>query len=676
MTTSFGQSPGHRVLMLNLPWASFNEPSPALGVLKKVLLNRGVGCDVLEAPMLLLRYLKASTYRWIRDLSGVNDFVFTRDFEEKVHPEQTEALERLLEDRGLSAEKSGLSRSIAEGVIDKILKIRQDVIPRFVDDVLADIDLSAYCLVGFTCMYDQTFASIALARRIKQRNPDLLLAFGGYALQRPVGPALQRVFQEIDVVAYGDGEAVIGPLYEAALGRRSLSEVPNITYRAPDRSIVESGVTIKIGLDESPTPDYDDYFRQREVMRDRHKVTILTAELAVESSRGCWYGQKNHCTFCGIDDETLKYRVKSAPLVLKQLDELHERYGAEWFRFADNILPVRYFKEFLPALVSRGAPYKLMYEIKANLNADQIELCAKAGISALQPGIESFSTPVLKLMDKGVSAAQNLFTVCSLMRWGIYPIYNILYGFPFESPEHYYPMLKLMRKLYHLVPPHSVTEVQILRYSPLSDYPERFGAAGPLRADRCYEVIFSDSFRKSHGLAPEDFCYRFANPYDGVSDELRQAHLDLKKLHVEWDARFKSGAARLTYTEPGGELVVRDTRTGDEEEVYRFGRAHRLVGQVLRGQFLPYARLEQELNGLSVGEREARGAIRDLEDAGTVVDVDGKYVWLAQEKTGSELFPWDESAPPRHNLEVRESSSFDLSLVAASASSGESKARA
>ena len=232
-------------------------------------------------------------------------------------------------------------------------------------------------------------------------------------------------------------------------------------------------------------------------MWDKHQVRFVTTEMHVESSRGCWYGQKAHCTFCGIDDETLKYRVKSARVILSQLDTLHRRYNVSVFRFSDYIMPLKYYSDFLPELARRGGPYQLHYETKANLKESQIELCAAAGVRFLQPGIESFNSQVLKLMAKGVTAAQNVFSIYTMMRHGIFPFYNLIFGFPHETPADYEQIVKMLPSLYHLVPPQTMIPVLVTRYAPLASDPERFGAHGPLKAHWRYNVIFSADSDKS-----------------------------------------------------------------------------------------------------------------------------------------------------------------------------------
>jgi radical SAM superfamily enzyme YgiQ (UPF0313 family) len=163
-------------------------------------------------------------------------------------------------------------------------------------------------------------------------------------------------------------------------------------------------------------------------------VDVVPPTLPIENSRGCWWGAKHHCVFCGIRGEDMAFRAKSAERVLKTMAELRQRYGIDGFRFADYILPSRYFDTLLPDLVRLGRPYRLSSEMKANLSGERFTLLKEAGFHEVQLGIESFSSDVLRKMRKGVSAAQNVYDLVLGRRLGMRVLYNLLYGFPDDKP--------------------------------------------------------------------------------------------------------------------------------------------------------------------------------------------------------------------------------------------------
>ncbi len=623
-----GASGRKRVLFFNMPWGPFHEPSLGLGILKRVLTLNGVGCDVVYAGMRALRYITYETWIAVSKRWAANDFIFTSTFEE-ASSEQWDVLRVLLQDSQDCLQGRPDTRTPLTEQVDKYQRLREYVIPRFLEDLITETDFSQYSLVGFSCLFDQTIPSLALARRIKRIRPNLMVAFGGYALQPPVGPALQQSFaNEMDVIAYGDGEPVIVPLWEASCGLRPLREVPNISFHDSAGRIVDSDCTAKINLDCSPAPDYDDFFLERERMESAHGVSIRVGDMPVESSRGCWYGQKSHCIFCGIDDETLRFRVKQAEVTIGQLDQLHRSYNVSRFRFCDYIMPFQYFHDFLPEMARRGAPYRLHYETKANLKQSQIALCAQAGIRFLQPGIETFDSSLLRMMGKGVSAAHNVYALYSMFQHGIYAFYNILFGIPFESVSAYEQIVKVVPCLSHLVPPQTTVPLMVTRYSPIASQPERFGANGPLKAHWRYDVIFSRAFRRSVGLAMEDYCYYYDSPYRDFHADLRVFHDILQHQILRWRERFEAGKAQLSYADVGEGIDVRDTRFTDTPKTYRFGREHRLVGEILRSGALNRSRLVAAAAEIGIGARETETALNDLTANRIVLEIERQYVWL------------------------------------------------
>ena len=50
----------------------------------------------------------------------------------------------------------------------------------------------------------------------------------------------------------------------------------------------------------------------------------------------------------------------------------------------------------------------MFYEVKSNLRKEDVRQLREAGVVAIQPGIESLSDEVLRIMRKGVSALQNI----------------------------------------------------------------------------------------------------------------------------------------------------------------------------------------------------------------------------------------------------------------------------
>jgi radical SAM superfamily enzyme YgiQ (UPF0313 family) len=53
-------------------------------------------------------------------------------------------------------------------------------------------------------------------------------------------------------------------------------------------------------LDSLPIPDYTEYFEELKEcgLENKFSKTVIP----YESSRGCWWGEKTMCTFCGVNN--------------------------------------------------------------------------------------------------------------------------------------------------------------------------------------------------------------------------------------------------------------------------------------------------------------------------------------------------------------------------------------
>jgi len=602
-----------KVLLISMPWASLTEPSLGLAILKGKLLENGIPCTVRHQNIFFLEYLKGESYDVIGARWGFNDFLFTRTLqEEDVVPEQLEALAGMVHNNYRLLELQESLLIDPEPFIEYALKIRNEVVPRFLADCMRVVDESDASMIGFTCMYDQTFASLALAKLIKEKHPEKLIVFGGYALEKPVGPQIFSSFPFVDVVAFGESEEKIAPLAQCSIERDNLRYIPNILFRDSEGHIHQTPPASKpINLDESPIPEYDDYFSDVAELQSNHQVEIEVQTLPVESSRGCWWGQISHCTFCGIDDETMKYRSKSPERVKLMLSTLKDRYGPRVFRFADYILPRQYYKTLLPELAQDPAKYFLHWEMKANVKCKDIEIMSLAGVIAAQPGIESFSTSVLKKMAKGVSGIQNVYTIKTLMEHNINVNYNILFGFPTDAPAEYRELINQIPYLYHLSPPYSYIPVQTTRFAPLQSDPERFGITKPIVSERSYDMILAPDYRRRIGFDLNKYCYIFETPYE-FNPDCAELYNILVYQVSHWIQLHTTREPRLSYevTESGIEYF--DSRYDEKPKTWEWS--------------LDHARLQESISQRIVTRRQLTLELQDKLETTTVAEVLEEFV--------------------------------------------------
>lgn len=652
-----------KVLLMSMPWNGCNEPSLGGGILKSVLLNNNIECDIFDATMKLLRYVKHETYSRIANLWIISDFMFTHVFESNVSERQLESLSKLIINSE-SIKYQFLELKYKEKYIDLVLRFRQEIIPRFLDDLVEEIDFDEYSMVGFTCLFDQTIASLALAKKIKQLYPDMFIAFGGKAIAQPIGPALQRSFPEMDVVSYGDGEPVIVPLVEAACGERHLREVPNITYRNDKGEVVESDITSTIDLNDSPTPNYDDFFRNLRTLWEKDKIRLKEEQIPIESSRGCWWGRKASCIFCSYNNHKNQkhYRAKSGKVVISQLNKLSSKYCDKSnpfsFRFHDSIMPLEYYKDLLPKLEKDKKDFSIQYEIKSNIRWDQMGQLQRAGVKYIQPGIESFNTPLLKYIRKGVTGIQNIFTIFSAMCHEMYCLYNILWKFPGEQITYYEDMLKLVPGLYHLIPPMTTMPIQFLRYSDLVENPQKYGMK-PLKPHWGYDTLFSLDFCQKNNICFEDICFYYFDAAAKPVSQNRQAIYNVfQHQMIQWEERYKSRKARLSYKENNGVMSVYDSRHQNEPVIYEFGKEAELLRKTMFGKICREQELFESMLEKGVQRKKIDSLLDKLCELRIVIKEENKYLWIAFSeefyKSGTKFMYGLKSTPETHDVEKGE----------------------
>jgi ribosomal peptide maturation radical SAM protein 1 len=400
-------------------------------------------------------------------------------------------------------------------------------------------------LVGISSTFQQNLAAAALARLIKARAPEICVALGGANVTSPMGRGLSHAFPWIDHFFAGEADVEF-----PAFCARFIE-----TGARPDAKVIECEPIRDMSIVSSP--DFSDYFAS---LRDAQSRGELPPELprflSMESSRGCWWGAKHHCTFCGLNGETMDFRSKTARRVFDEIHDIARLWKANRIFFADNIMPVSYLRDLLPALARWKDHPTLFYEVKANLRDEQLDLMANAGIRGIQPGIESFSSNLLRLMRKGVSGLQNLTLLRSCRSIGIDVTWNYLYGFPGERIEDYEWLPPLFAKIEHLQPPLNCEQVIIDRFSPYQAEPEHFGFAS-ISPFKAYAGLYPP------GTPLAEIAYHFTAEY---STPVLDCEGLLAQLHAAvrlWKQQWAPGSLRpvLKLLDTGAEeIVIADTR--------------------------------------------------------------------------------------------------------------------
>ncbi len=517
-----------------MPFGPVFAPSIGLSLLKAGLAPRGVSVKVRYFSIEFAHRVGQAFYCGIategrppnRDLAG--EWIFSRTlFGAAANGD--DYVDAVLRRRTPRASTSS-DRAVSAALVARILDAREraeDFLAWCVQEVLAERPT----IVGFTSVFQQHVASLALARRVRRALPETFIVFGGANCEGVMGAETVRQFPFVDAAISGEADLVFPDLVQRVLAGAPIDDLPGVrTPRTIDADFAAGAfgsAPMVRDMDQLPYPDYDDYFAQFESSR---YARDWQPAIFFETSRGCWWGERMHCTFCGLNGTTMVHRSKSAGRAIEELTHLTRRHPGCDVQVTDNILDMGYFEDFLPALASRRLGVDLLYETKANLKKEQIRALRAAGITRLQPGVESLSDAVLKLMRKGVTGLQNI----QLLKWckelGIEPYWNVLWGFPGEPPEEYARLSRVVPLITHLPAPSNFGNIRLDRFSPNFFDAERLGFTDvePLAPYR-HIYPLDDAVRANLAYY---FDHRYQRPHDveGYTRPLSAALRDWKKV--------------------------------------------------------------------------------------------------------------------------------------------------
>jgi ribosomal peptide maturation radical SAM protein 1 len=554
-----------RVLLVTMPWATPIHPNLALGLLSEILNGAGEPTDCLYGNLLLPTSRTEAVFT-ITDPGQYEDRTAGLSFVPLLHPgvgipEIVAAVaERHIDIVSREGQLTPNAGAVAASAVDPLLaaQTEEDVerARRCLERCLAVVAAPNYDVIGLSVTFEtQLIASLALARRIKSAWPGKRVMLGGAACFSVQGEAIMDTYPFVDAVCTGEGDPAIVPMVRALRGRGPWEAAAGAVYR-DGHCLRHSppGEPFR-DLDALPTPDYEPYFRQKRTSPWRSTLSVLT----FETSRGCWWGQKHLCTFCGLNAETLSFRSKSPERVLDEIRQYQDRWDtSDGLQAVDNIFDVRYFTTLLPRLAAaqRERPVAIFFEIKSNLRLSHLFQLADAGIVSLQPGIESFSDHILTLMAKGADTFQQINFIKWATQVGIAVSYNLLLRNPGERVSDYAEMISIVPFLEHLPPPNGVANMQLERYSPYFSSPESFGIRN-VRPKPHYRVMFPDAPARL-----DDIVYQFDFDHASLdAADLVAARRDFMAAVFRWTRRYQPG--RLIYRVIGRHVVIRDERRSE-----------------------------------------------------------------------------------------------------------------
>jgi magnesium-protoporphyrin IX monomethyl ester (oxidative) cyclase len=189
-----------RISLIDMPFANLQLPSIALAQIKFVTESRfprEVTVDINPLAHDFAKYIGVECYQYISTsiqalYAGFGDWFFRSEAFPQSPDNTQKYLQRYFWGRGKNEQQ-----------IKDLIAQKRAPLGAYLDELITRYELDKAQIVGFTSMFMQNAAIFALARRLKQRNPEVITVMGGANCEFPMGKVIAERVEQIDFVFSG-----------------------------------------------------------------------------------------------------------------------------------------------------------------------------------------------------------------------------------------------------------------------------------------------------------------------------------------------------------------------------------------------------------------------------------------------------------------------------------------
>ena len=598
------------VALVSMPTLSARFPSFQLALLKPTLERAGIPVQTFSLFMYFGTHIGwrinealADVYpcmvgEWIWTKAAFDDFADDEEYL-RIYRGNLESI----------ANQAGCS-------VADLRDIREKLAPAFIDFCLDSVDWTRFGLIGFSVVFQQTLASVALARALKERYPEIPIIFGGATFEDDIAEEIMKGCPQVDYVFCGDADELLPETIRRIYAKESLRGVPGLMWRDNDAIVYAGRAPNLKDMNKTPVPDFDEYFYARKEGGYGKHDSAQEVLLPIETARGCWWGVKNHCTFCGLNRAGMEFRAKNVDNVIRQLDELSRRYGILDFNAIDNIIAPEYIEKLFGQLGEANTDIRLHYEVRPSLSRAQLKQMRKGGLFSIQPGVESLSTHILKLMRKHTTGMRNLELIKWSTYYGINNLYNILLRFPGETAEDYRTQCEVISQIHHFQAPWAIAAARADRGSPMYSEPETQSVTR-LVPSPCYDYLFpKDRFDLNR------VSYYFEHEMDNTLQD--KEYDEIYQAVGVWQQRWRQRPKPyMRYRKAWATILIEDGRNCSPHTTTYSDRYAQLY------EFCADAHSAKEIAAEFDGASWVDAAIAEFVERRLMVHLDNRYLSLA-----------------------------------------------
>jgi len=554
------------LLLVSMPFAETSVPSIQLGLLESYLKNRDIDVSTRHLYLKAADFIGLNNYNFL--INSPNDpYISQMAFSKYVFPEHWE--------KNLRKFKYFYDNIISHGKKFSKKFSFEDYVKqndRFIEWTEKNISWEKFDIIGFTLNYGQFLPSLAIAKKIKEKHPEKIIVLGGSTPINELGEKILSIFKYVDFIVSGEGEE---SLFLLTTDFENYQKIAGLIYRK-DKHIISNKNTDYIDMNNLPYPSFQSYYNEfNYVSNEIIQYHQLYGKIPIELSRGCWW---NNCTFCNVSAYHKKYREKDYNRFTEELKYLSDTYKMLNFQVIGSTLPQRNYKDLCEKIIDLNRDFTLYIEARAgSLQSKDYNLLRKAGFTHIQTGVESFSSKLLKKMNKGVKVIDNIAALKYCKENHIKNSYNIIINYPNEDENDFEESKKTIQLLQKYIEPANISKYVVGYQSPIYNHLEKFNIK-----DIKPKIIDTIMYPKE--ILDKKFCFFYSferknkikeNPWKKLVSKWKQTYEKQKILGLKRNTALDK---LVFYYKDGGEFIkIYDKRYNNSAMIYILNKIEREV---------------------------------------------------------------------------------------------------
>lgn len=312
----------------------------------------------------------------------------------------------------------------------------QESVNKYIDLILGDEPQ----IVCFSVATSSRIASLEFARKIKEKNKNAVVIFGGtlFFERRWSNDILNE--GQVDIVVYGEGENTLSELTKLLETKKPLDSCYGIAFKS--NGIIKQSLprSVIANLDDLPFLDFSGLPLMN--YDDPGHIPFL-------ASRGC----VQRCVFCSSRAFWPGYRRMSGKRIFEEI-AFHKRQNNRLghidfldLMFNGDIRELNSFCELMNKSQIKGdISWVANAIIRPEMTPELLQKMKESGCKHLIYGIESGSKRVLDLMKKVFSVSDADAVIRATHEAGIVVTANFMFGFPGEQESDFSETLDFIRR--------------------------------------------------------------------------------------------------------------------------------------------------------------------------------------------------------------------------------------